>query len=121
MCLTSDSIIHSASAIFVGVYEPTKQKLLKVIPENISAFAHLVSLVIKQVSVIKLHIANMLAKAFFVNLTELSYAVILSVIWKVKNCLVLYAFFFNLLFFLIRMLDKLFFHIPGCLNNCMMV
>ncbi|KAL6316672.1 hypothetical protein AAG906_019585 [Vitis piasezkii] len=30
-----------ASAIFVGVYEPTKQKLLKTIPENLSAFAHL--------------------------------------------------------------------------------
>ncbi|KAL6311306.1 hypothetical protein AAG906_000800 [Vitis piasezkii] len=32
-----------ASAIFVGVYEPTKQKLLKTIPENLSAFAHLVN------------------------------------------------------------------------------
>ncbi|ONK58219.1 uncharacterized protein A4U43_C09F9780 [Asparagus officinalis] len=30
-----------ASAVFVGVYEPTKQKLLKVFPENLSAFAHL--------------------------------------------------------------------------------
>ncbi|KAF5202907.1 S-adenosylmethionine mitochondrial carrier protein [Thalictrum thalictroides] len=30
-----------ASAIFVGVYEPAKQKLLKVFPENLSAFAHL--------------------------------------------------------------------------------
>ncbi|XAR48638.1 hypothetical protein NMG60_11031520 [Bertholletia excelsa] len=30
-----------ASAIFVGVYEPTKQKLLKCFPENLSAFAHL--------------------------------------------------------------------------------
>ncbi|KAF3440483.1 hypothetical protein FNV43_RR18767 [Rhamnella rubrinervis] len=30
-----------ASAIFVGVYEPTKQKLLKMVPENISAVAHL--------------------------------------------------------------------------------
>eukprot|EP00262_Sarcandra_glabra_P000469 TRINITY_DN10552_c0_g1_i1.p1 TRINITY_DN10552_c0_g1~~TRINITY_DN10552_c0_g1_i1.p1 ORF type:complete len:358 (-),score=58.25 TRINITY_DN10552_c0_g1_i1:152-1111(-) len=30
-----------ASAIFVGVYEPTKQKLLKTFPENFSAFAHL--------------------------------------------------------------------------------
>ncbi|KAI3952670.1 hypothetical protein MKX01_013632 [Papaver californicum] len=30
-----------ASAIFVGVYEPTKQKLLKMFPENLSAFAHL--------------------------------------------------------------------------------
>lgn len=30
-----------ASAIFVGVYEPTKQKLLKLFPENLSAFAHL--------------------------------------------------------------------------------
>ncbi|RVW94893.1 putative S-adenosylmethionine carrier 2, chloroplastic [Vitis vinifera] len=39
-----------ASAIFVGVYEPTKQKLLKTIPENLSAFAHLVSFVTKQVS-----------------------------------------------------------------------
>ncbi|GAV68973.1 Mito_carr domain-containing protein [Cephalotus follicularis] len=30
-----------ASAVFVGVYEPTKQKLLKVFPENLSAIAHL--------------------------------------------------------------------------------
>lgn len=30
-----------ASAIFVGVYEPTKQRLLKLFPENLSAFAHL--------------------------------------------------------------------------------
>ncbi|CAL9090551.1 unnamed protein product [Musa acuminata var. zebrina] len=30
-----------ASGIFVGIYEPTKQKLLKVFPENLSAFAHL--------------------------------------------------------------------------------
>eukprot|EP00268_Persea_americana_P060457 TRINITY_DN7535_c1_g1_i7.p1 TRINITY_DN7535_c1_g1~~TRINITY_DN7535_c1_g1_i7.p1 ORF type:complete len:146 (-),score=31.85 TRINITY_DN7535_c1_g1_i7:556-993(-) len=30
-----------ASAIFVGVYEPTKQKLLKIFPENLSALAHL--------------------------------------------------------------------------------
>ncbi|KAK6938238.1 Mitochondrial substrate/solute carrier [Dillenia turbinata] len=30
-----------ASAIFVGVYEPTKQKLLKTFPENYSALAHL--------------------------------------------------------------------------------
>ncbi|XP_058111343.1 S-adenosylmethionine carrier 1, chloroplastic/mitochondrial isoform X2 [Magnolia sinica] len=30
-----------ASAIFIGVYEPTKQKLLKIFPENLSAFAHL--------------------------------------------------------------------------------
>ncbi|CAB4265918.1 unnamed protein product [Prunus armeniaca] len=29
-----------ASAIFVGVYEPTKQKLLKALPENLSALAH---------------------------------------------------------------------------------
>ncbi|WMV26354.1 hypothetical protein MTR67_019739 [Solanum verrucosum] len=31
-----------ASAIFVGVYEPAKQKLLKMFPENLSAVAHLV-------------------------------------------------------------------------------
>ncbi|KAK6160799.1 hypothetical protein DH2020_004180 [Rehmannia glutinosa] len=31
-----------ASAIFIGVYEPTKQKLLKIFPENFSAIAHLV-------------------------------------------------------------------------------
>ena len=31
-----------ASAIFVGVYEPTKQKLLKSLPENLSALAQLV-------------------------------------------------------------------------------
>ncbi|KAM6563657.1 hypothetical protein CsatB_023655 [Cannabis sativa] len=30
-----------ASAIFVGVYEPTKQKLLRMVPENLSAVAHL--------------------------------------------------------------------------------
>ncbi|KVH99573.1 S-adenosylmethionine carrier 1, chloroplastic/mitochondrial-like [Cynara cardunculus var. scolymus] len=30
-----------ASAIFIGVYEPTKQKLLKSFPENLSALAHL--------------------------------------------------------------------------------
>lgn len=30
-----------ASAIFVGVYEPAKQKLLKTFPENLSALAHL--------------------------------------------------------------------------------
>ncbi|GLU20338.1 hypothetical protein SLE2022_365450 [Rubroshorea leprosula] len=30
-----------ASALFVGVYEPTKQKLLKTFPENFSAVAHL--------------------------------------------------------------------------------
>lgn len=30
-----------ASAIFIGVYEPTKQKLLKMCPENLSALAHL--------------------------------------------------------------------------------
>ncbi|KAJ0097474.1 hypothetical protein Patl1_27634 [Pistacia atlantica] len=32
-----------ASALFVGVYEPTKQKLLRMFPENLSAVAHLVS------------------------------------------------------------------------------
>lgn len=31
-----------ASALFFGVYEPTKQKLLKVLPEKFSAVAHLV-------------------------------------------------------------------------------
>ncbi|WCJ41182.1 S-adenosylmethionine carrier 1 [Euphorbia peplus] len=30
-----------ASALFVGVYEPTKQKLLSIFPENLSAVAHL--------------------------------------------------------------------------------
>lgn len=30
-----------ASALFVGVYEPTKQKLLRMLPENLSAVAHL--------------------------------------------------------------------------------
>ncbi|PON58690.1 Mitochondrial carrier domain containing protein [Parasponia andersonii] len=30
-----------ASAIFVGVYEPTKQKLLRMLPENLTAVAHL--------------------------------------------------------------------------------
>ncbi|XP_072998648.1 S-adenosylmethionine carrier 1, chloroplastic/mitochondrial isoform X1 [Typha latifolia] len=30
-----------ASAVFLGTYEPTKQKLLKIFPENLSALAHL--------------------------------------------------------------------------------
>lgn len=30
-----------ASALFVGVYEPAKQKLLKILPDNLSAVAHL--------------------------------------------------------------------------------
>ncbi|KAI3427515.1 uncharacterized protein J3R85_009572, partial [Psidium guajava] len=30
-----------ASALFVGVYEPAKQKLLRIFPENLSALAHL--------------------------------------------------------------------------------
>ncbi|CAJ1937957.1 unnamed protein product [Sphenostylis stenocarpa] len=30
-----------ASALFVGVYEPIKQKLLRIFPENLSAFSHL--------------------------------------------------------------------------------
>ncbi|KAH9757746.1 S-adenosylmethionine carrier 1 [Citrus sinensis] len=30
-----------ASAIFLGIYEPVKQKLLETFPENLSAFAHL--------------------------------------------------------------------------------
>ncbi|XP_071732983.1 S-adenosylmethionine carrier 1, chloroplastic/mitochondrial-like [Rutidosis leptorrhynchoides] len=30
-----------ASALFVGVYEPAKQKLLKIVPDNLSAVAHL--------------------------------------------------------------------------------
>ncbi|KAI0492146.1 hypothetical protein KFK09_026412 [Dendrobium nobile] len=30
-----------SSAVFIGIYEPTKQKLLKLFPENLSAFAHL--------------------------------------------------------------------------------
>ncbi|KAL7104522.1 hypothetical protein ACP275_08G250700 [Erythranthe tilingii] len=30
-----------ASAVFVGVYEPAKQKLLRALPENLSAVAHL--------------------------------------------------------------------------------
>ncbi|KAL7154565.1 hypothetical protein ABFS83_03G009900 [Erythranthe nasuta] len=30
-----------ASALFIGVYEPTKQKLLNLFPENLSAVAHL--------------------------------------------------------------------------------
>ena len=59
MCLTNSSIIHRASAIFVGVYEPTKQKLLKTIPENFSAFAHLVSVVTKKKSASKLYIGRL--------------------------------------------------------------
>ena len=34
----------TASAIFIGVYEPTKEKLLKIIHENLSALAHIVLL-----------------------------------------------------------------------------
>lgn len=30
-----------ASALFIGVYEPTKQKLLDIFPQNLSAIAHL--------------------------------------------------------------------------------
>jgi solute carrier family 25 S-adenosylmethionine transporter 26 len=36
-----------ASALFFGVYEPTKQKLLKVLPDNLSAVAHLVCIILK--------------------------------------------------------------------------
>lgn len=32
-----------ASAVFVGIYEPTKQKLLEIFPEKFSAVAHLVT------------------------------------------------------------------------------
>lgn len=32
-----------ASAVFVGVYEPLKAKLLQMVPENLSVTAHLVS------------------------------------------------------------------------------
>lgn len=55
MCLSHELFIYSvglvvilfpyvyrASALFVGVYEPTKQKLLQIFPENLSAAAHLV-------------------------------------------------------------------------------
>lgn len=41
--LTDSVEIFRASAIFVGVYEPAKQQLLKSLPENLSALAHLVS------------------------------------------------------------------------------
>lgn len=34
--------MHRASALFVGVYEPVKQKLLRIFPESLSAFSHLV-------------------------------------------------------------------------------
>ncbi|XP_024952676.2 S-adenosylmethionine carrier 1, chloroplastic/mitochondrial-like isoform X4 [Citrus sinensis] len=33
--------VFPASAIFLGIYEPVKQKLLETFPENLSAFAHL--------------------------------------------------------------------------------
>lgn len=42
--LMNSVAIFRASAIFVGVYEPAKQQLLKSLPENLSALAHLVSL-----------------------------------------------------------------------------
>lgn len=35
-------LVCRASAIFVGVYEPAKKKLLKIFPENLSALAHFV-------------------------------------------------------------------------------
>jgi hypothetical protein len=35
-------LLCRASAVFVGVYEPAKQKLLKMFPENLSAAAHFV-------------------------------------------------------------------------------
>lgn len=38
--------LYRASALFLGVYEPTKQKLLNVLPENLSAVAHLVILIL---------------------------------------------------------------------------
>jgi uncharacterized membrane protein YhdT len=37
------SALGRASAIFIGVYEPAKQKLLEIFPENLSALAHIVS------------------------------------------------------------------------------
>lgn len=43
--------ISSATAVFVGVYEPTKQKLLKSLPENVNALAHLVRITTNHVSV----------------------------------------------------------------------
>jgi len=43
-------ICYSASAIFVGVYEPAKRKLLELLPENLSAIAHLVSQLKKYLS-----------------------------------------------------------------------
>lgn len=36
------TIINRASALFIGVYEPTKQKLVDIMPQNLSAIAHLV-------------------------------------------------------------------------------
>lgn len=33
---------YRASALFIGVYEPAKKKLLKMFPEDLSALAHLV-------------------------------------------------------------------------------
>lgn len=35
-------LLCRASAVFIGVYEPAKQKLLKMFPENLSAAAHFV-------------------------------------------------------------------------------
>lgn len=42
-CGLIHNFFDSASAVFVGVYEPAKQKLLRTFPENLSAVAHLVS------------------------------------------------------------------------------
>ncbi|KAG6490686.1 hypothetical protein ZIOFF_051996 [Zingiber officinale] len=41
---TWQEFYRKASAIFVGIYEPTKQQLVKMFPENLSAVAHLVVL-----------------------------------------------------------------------------
>lgn len=43
--------IISATAIFVGIYEPTKQTLLNSLPENLNALAHLVRFTTNHVSV----------------------------------------------------------------------
>jgi hypothetical protein len=58
------SILHRASAIFVGVYEPTKQKLLKSFPEYLSALAHLVIILTNPMRTDNLHLARLLWQKF---------------------------------------------------------
>lgn len=63
------SILHRASAIFVGVYEPTKQKLLKSFPENLSALAHLVIILTDHTRELTIFMLLDCRSKFFTDLT----------------------------------------------------